>query len=412
DLDDFKSVNDTWGHAAGDDLLLAASGRLRGAVRPSDLCARLGGDEFGILLEKADAERARAAAERLSLAFVEPFAFGGMTRIVRPSIGIAMAERGTTAEQLLRHADAAMYAAKDDEVRHVATYEADTHAVTQRRRALALELDRALRQHEIEPRFQPVVSLADGAIHAFESLVRWAHPVNGVMSPGEFLAVADNRQLAGIGTRMIREACRHASLWQDRGASHRPVGIWINLSAVDVASPTLVEDVAGALATFHVDPALVTLEITEHDVIIGEEEAIERLIALRETGVRIAIDDFGTGYSSLSRLGEFPLDMLKIPQPFVDRLVDDADDRKLVTAILGLAASLGLGVVAEGVEHETQAGILRELGCTLAQGYLYAPPLDGDYVIRLLESAMTLPPRHGFQWARLGQPGTSHRDVA
>jgi len=226
------------------------------------------------------------------------------------------------------------------------------------------------------------------------------------MSPGEFLAVADNRQLAGIGARVIREACRHGALWQGRGEKGRRVGVWINLSAVDVANPMLVDDVMGFLTTFKLDPALVTLEITEHDVIIGADEVIERLGALRASGLQIAIDDFGTGYSSLSRLGEFPLDMLKIPQPFVDRLVDDADDRKLVTAILGLSHSLGLDVVAEGVESEEQAVILRDLGCTLAQGYLYAPALDGDYVVRLLESGMRLPAEHGFHRMSLRPPGS------
>ncbi len=412
DLDEFKGINDTWGHAAGDDVLVEVSNRLRAAVRPSDLSARLGGDEFAILLDDADIAEAREAAERLTLAFVEPMAIGDVKRVVRPSVGIAIAERGMSAERLLRNADAAMYVAKADDVRHVATYEAETHAATRRRRELALELDRALEHHEIEPHFQPLVSLGDGAIGAFEALVRWAHPVNGLMTPGEFLSVADNRQLSGIGRRVIRESCRHASLWQGRGLPDRRVGVWINLSAVDVASPTLVEDVTSSLSTFHVDPTLVTLEITEHDVIVGVDDAVERLRALREHGVRVAIDDFGTGYSSLSRLGDFPLDLLKIPQPFVERLVDDADDRKLVTMILGLARSLGLGVVAEGVEREVQAEILRELGCDLAQGYLYAPALDGDYVVRLLESGMRLPAQHGFHWAKLRQPDASRQDAA
>lgn len=188
--------------------------------------------------------------------------------------------------------------------------------------------------------------------------------------------------------------------------------MWINLSAVDVASPTLVDDVWAAVSTFHLDPSLVTLEVTEHEVSVGFREAIEHLGALRELGVRVAIDDFGTGYSSLSRLGDFPLDVLKVPQPFVERLVDDADDRKLVTMIVGLARSLGLEVVGEGVEREAQAEALREFGVGLGQGYLYAPALDGDYVVRLLESGMRLPPEHGFHWTTLRQPVPGQRPAA
>ena len=412
DLDDFKAVNDTWGHAAGDDVIAEAATRLRDAAGPAELTARLGGDEFAVLLEDADAESAREAAERVTLAFVEPFAVGNAARRLGASIGIAIAESGISAERLLRNADAAMYAAKADDVRNVAMYEPETHDVARRRRELALELDRALEQHEIEPHFQPLVSLSDGQIRGFETLARWSHPTNGLMTPGEFLGVADNRQLAAIGRRMIREACRHASLWQECGRPERRVEVWINLSAVDVASPTLVDDVWAAVSTFHLDPSLVTLEVTEHEVSVGLREAIEHLGALRELGVRVAIDDFGTGYSSLSRLGDFPLDVLKVPQPFVERLVDDADDRKLVTMIVGLARSLGLEVVGEGVEREAQAEALREFGVGLGQGYLYAPALDGDYVARLLESGMRLPPEHGFHWTTLRQPVPGQRPAA
>jgi EAL domain-containing protein (putative c-di-GMP-specific phosphodiesterase class I) len=218
-----------------------------------------------------------------------------------------------------------------------------------------------------------------------------------MMTPSEFLPIADSRQTGAIGRRVLREACRHAALWQEAVRPHRPIGVWVNLSATDLASESLVRDVVESLDGSQLSPALLTLEITEHSVIMGEEAAIERMRTLRDLGVRVAIDDFGTGYSSLSRLGDFPLDMLKIPKPFVDKLVDDAADQSLVDAILRLAGSLGLDTVAEGVESEAQAEILLELGCPLSQGFLYAPALAGDFVGRLLGSGMKLPAEHGFR---------------
>jgi diguanylate cyclase (GGDEF)-like protein len=395
DLDNFKIVNDTWGHAAGDDLLVAVSDRLRLAIRPTDLPARLGGDEFAILLDDASPGEGEAAAERISLLFAEPFRVHDRSVLMRPSVGIATAENTVSAEQLLRNADEAMYEAKADEVRHVAAYEPASHAATRRRGELQFELDDALEHHQIELRFQPVVSLQDGSIQAFESLVRWAHPTYGLMPPGEFLPIADNRQLARIGKLVVREACRHAFLWQDSSGAGRPIGVWINLSAVDLTSESLVEDVGRHISLSKLEPGLVTLEITETSVIVGQDAAIDNVRALRAAGVRIAIDDFGTGYSSLSRLGEFPLDMLKIPMPFVDRISHEQADLRLVDGIIRLADSLGLGVVAEGVERELQAETLRQLGCELAQGYLYSPAIDGETVMRLLRSGLHLP-AHGF----------------
>ena len=396
DLDGFKNVNDTWGHAAGDDVLVGVADRIRQAIRPVDTPARLGGDEFAILLDERSADVGEMAAERIAMAFSEPFTIRDQSVVIRPSVGIAVAERGVSAEQLLRNADVAMYAAKADEVRHMASYEADTHQATRRRRELSLELDGALRHHGIELRFQPVVSLADGTIRGFESLVRWAHPHHGLMSPGDFLSVADNRQLAAIGQRVMWEACRHACLWQSAREDSRRTEVWINLSAVDLTSESLVDEMMGNISRAKLDPTLVTLEITETSVIVGEQAAIENVGALRHAGIRIAIDDFGTGYSSLSRLGDFPLDMLKIPMPFVDRISDHQADRRLVDAIVSIARSLELGVVAEGVEREVQARVLSALGCELAQGYHYAPPVDGDTVLRLLRSGITLPHEHGF----------------
>ncbi len=397
DLDDFKIINDTWGHAAGDELLVGVADRLRQAIRPTDTPARLGGDEFAVLLADASLESAEMAAQRITMAFTVPIAVHEHSIVARPSIGVAVAGRDASAERLLRNADAAMYEAKRDDVRHVAVYEEETHAATRRRRELRLQLDEALERFEIELHFQPIVSIADGEILALEALARWAHPAYGLMLPGEFLPIADNRQLAGIGRRVIREALRNAGLWQGVGTEGRRIGVWINLSAVDVTSEWLVDDVLRGLGSARLDPELLTLEITESSVIVGEDVAVENVKKLREAGIRVAIDDFGTGYSSLSRLGDFPLDLLKIPQPFVERLSDESPDIRLVDAILRLAGSLGLGVVAEGVESGAQARVLAELGCTLVQGYLFAPALDGEQVMRLLRSGLRLPEAHGFE---------------
>jgi len=396
DLDNFKIINDTWGHAAGDDLLVSVADRLRLAIRPTDTPARLGGDEFAILLDDASPGAGEAAAERIGMLFAEPFRVHDRSIPMRPSVGIATAESDVSAEQLLRNADEAMYAAKADEVRHIAAYVAVSHETKRRRGELQFALDDALEHHQIELRFQPVISMKDGSIQGFESLVRWAHPTYGLLPPGEFLHIADNKQLAKIGKLVMREACRHAFLWQDTSGAGRPIGVWINLSAVDLTSESLVEDLTRHIALSKLDPGLVTLEITETSVIVGEETAIENVRALRSAGVRIAIDDFGTGYSSLSRLGEFPLDVLKIPMPFVERLSQAKADLKLVDGIVRLADSLELGVVAEGVERELQAEILRELGCKLAQGYLYAPAIDSETAMRLLRSGLHLPHRRGF----------------
>lgn len=390
DLDDFKSVNDTWGHAAGDELLVHAAERLRGAIRPSDLPCRLGGDEFAVLLSGADEHAAGVVAERIAAAFTQPFVVVGRSVAVRPSIGIAVADPGLSTEDLLAHADIAMYTAKADPQRRNASYRPELHDAWRRRRELGFDLDEALEADHIDVYFQPAISLRDGRIRAVEALVRWHHPEQGVILPGDFLPFADARQLTLIGQVVLTKACRRAKRWQPL-APGGSLGVWVNLSAEELASTDLVPRLRAILEESGLEPSLLTLEVTESSVVHDEIAAVRLMHELRGLGVGLSIDDFGTGYSSLARLGEFPLDMLKIPKPFVDRLVGDAPDANLVDAILRLADSLGLVAVAEGVERAVQAERLTALGAELAQGYLYSPPLETDALCRLLRAGAALP---------------------
>ncbi len=396
DLDGFKAVNDTLGHAAGDELLREVAARLLRAVRPGDTAARLGGDEFAVLLVGASADSARHVADRIRESLERPCKIAGHEVVVHASIGIALARDAQTADELVRNADIAMYMAKAEENCGQVFYESSFHARLRRRRELALELERAVERQEIEVHFQPVIALADGSVHAFEALARWLHPGRGLLLAGEFIPVAEESGLiVEIGKTILSQACARAGAWPDASPSGDQVGLWLNLSPAELRNERIVEELAMAITRAGIDPRCVTLEVTESSVIRDEARATKTLLRLRELGVSISIDDFGTGYSSLSRLGELPIDMLKIPKPFVDRLVGPSPDVAVVDAILRLASSLGLTAVAEGVEREDQVALLRELGCGLAQGYLFGRPADPDQALRMLRtgiSRVALPP--------------------
>jgi diguanylate cyclase (GGDEF)-like protein len=388
DLDRFKNVNDSWGHAAGDELLAQVAARIRGAVRPSDTPARLGGDEFAVLLEHADAEQAERAAQRLSEALEATFSVDGREAKLHASIGIAVTGRhAETAEELIRNADIAMYAAKSDESRRWVVYEPMLHTRMRRQRRLALELESAIERAELIVEYQPIVSLADGTIHSFEALVRWRHPQRGLLLPVEFLAAAeDSGLMIEIGTCVLEQAFSCASSWQDTVPRASDIGICVNLSPSEFMNERLAEDLALALTRTRLDPRRLTIEITESTMIRDEQRALAAMRRLREFGVRLCIDDFGIGYSSLSRLSELPIEMLKIPKPFVDQLASEEEDASFVDAILRLAASLGVVTVAEGIEREAQARKVRELGCSLGQGNLFSRPIPEDDVFRMLRS--------------------------
>jgi diguanylate cyclase (GGDEF)-like protein len=391
DLDRFKNINDSWGHAAGDELLVQVAQRLRSAVRPGDLPARLGGDEFALLLENTDAAGAEHAAQRVADALNASFSVSGREAKVHASIGVAVTgPHATTAEELIRNADIAMYAAKNDEHRRSALYEPAFHSRLRHQRRLALELETAVERGDLVLHYQPIISLVDGTIQAFEALVRWQHPERGLLLPGEFLHTAEESGLMiDIGKYVLEQSARSAQAWQDVHPDAADIGIWVNLAPSELTNERLVEDLALTLTRTGLDARRLTVEITESSMSHDEQRAIQAMSRLRELGVRLSIDDFGTGYSSLSRLAELPIEMLKIPKTFIDQLTANDKETNVVDAILRLAGSLGLITVAEGIEQIAQAQEVHQLGCGLGQGYLFSPPMSEADVFRLLHAQPT-----------------------
>jgi diguanylate cyclase (GGDEF)-like protein len=382
DLDRFKLVNDTLGHAAGDTLLVGVADRLRTCLRRGETAARLGGDEFAVLLEDAPDEVAAAlVAERIATELREPFMLDGREVFATASIGIAV---GTVedAETLLRHADVAMYRAKGRGKDRYEIFEPEMHAEVVDRLALESELRHAVTRGELELHFQPAFTLNSGEVLGVEALVRWNHPERGQLPPGMFIALAEESGLIlPVGRWVLNEACRNASMWQERFPN---LQVAINLSAWQLEQPDIVEEVASVIARWNLPPRTLVLELTETLLMHDTETTIAKLHALKDLDLRLAIDDFGTGYSSLQYLQRFPIDVLKIPKPFVDELVDDDNPGVLASMILDLCHRLGLGTVAEGIESEKQASRLRELGCPWGQGFLYAKPMPVEDLMEFL----------------------------
>ncbi len=379
DLDRFKTLNDTWGHGAGDELLTEFARRLGGAIRTQDLAARLGGDEFAVLVREADAEAAVRAARRVIESLDGTYTLGCGDVACHVSVGIAVAAVGTTsAEDLLRNADIAMYSVKRSE-RAYTLYEADLHEELRAQRQLGLDLEAAIERREIVVHYQPVVRLADGGIEGFEVLARWPHPARGLLAAADFLPAAEEAGLTvELGRCVLHQALDAARRWPEN------LSVWLNLAPAELANERLVDTLAEALKGYVIDPGRLVIELTESGVIQGSDAALVAMQRLRELGVGLTIDDFGTGYSSLSRLAEFPIESLKIPKPFVDKLVGPNADEAFVDAILRLGDSLGLSAVAEGIEHPAQAERLRQLGCRLGQGYLFGRPAPAEDVEKLL----------------------------
>jgi len=388
DLDRFKVVNDSLGHAAGDDLLVAVAGRLAGCVRGGDTVARLGGDEFAVLLAGLGVGReATRTAERIIRALDAPFRLGGHDVVTATSIGIAVGGTGHAAVDLLRDADVALYRAKARGRGRYAVFDATMNARALERLELEADLRRALRRGEFEVYYQPKVDLATGRLAGLEALVRWRHPVRGVVGPGTFIPLAEETGLIQpLGQWVLEEACRQARRWGEAAGGGPAVVVSVNLSARQFAQPALVEDVARALEAGGADPRQVQLEITEGVAMGNAEATVEILRRLKGLGVGLAIDDFGTGYSSLAYLKRFPVDALKIDRAFVTGLRRETADSSIVGAVVGLGRALRLAVVAEGVETAEEAAQLCELGCALGQGYHFARPLPRAQVDALLRS--------------------------
>jgi diguanylate cyclase (GGDEF)-like protein/PAS domain S-box-containing protein len=381
DLDEFKKVNDSLGHSAGDALLVEVGDRLRRVVRSADTIARLGGDEFAVLLEDVSgASEPRHCAERILRALTEPFELEGHRIELSTSIGIALNAERTTAEEMLQDADVAMYRAKATGKGRYVTFEPSMDDVAGERLELEADLRHALERMEFHLQFQPIVELATGVVVGLEALARWRHPVRGTVSPLAFIPVAEEIGLiVPLGRWILFEACRQLAALHADGADPA-LTVSVNVSSRQLASPDLATDVATALATHGLAPANLILEITESVLIEDQRGPIEILAKIRATGVRIAIDDFGTGYSSLAYLHRLPIDILKIDKSFVDRLIDGNEEAVLAEAIIQIGHALGMLIVAEGVEEEFQRDRLGQMGCDLGQGFWFARPMDGDQV--------------------------------
>ena len=382
DVDDFKVVNDTFGHGTGDALLVEIGQRLRGCVRTEDVAARLGGDEFGVLLvDDAQLSRAQAIADRIITALQTPFDIGGKELRVGASIGIATSTgEAEVPQELLRNADVAMYVAKSRGKGQAAVFEAGMHASALQRHDLSAALHRAVGRDEFLLRFQPVVALATGVTVGAEALIRWRHPIRGVVPPSDFISVAEQSDvILPIGRWVLAEACREAQRWEP-GRGGAP-WVSVNLSARQVQQVSFLADVQAALDVSGLPPDRLILEVTETLMMQDLDGSAEKLAALKRMGVRTAIDDFGTGYSSLSYLRRFPVDIIKIARDFVD-VEDDDEDWAFAHAIVSLGQRLGLQIVAEGVERTAQADRLQLMGCDYAQGYLFARPLQARSMLR------------------------------
>jgi diguanylate cyclase (GGDEF)-like protein len=390
DLDDFKSVNDTLGHAAGDRLLVDVASRLLNATRGIDTVARLGGDEFAILLPQVrGVEDAVIVAERVIGAMQAPFRLDARTVHVGASVGIASGRDGrhavAHADELLRNADVAMYRAKAAGRGCHAVFEPEMHAALLDRVELEQELRDALRRDELTVGFQPIVELATGRVTGFEALARWTHARRGVVPPSVFVPLAEETgAVLALGRWMLARACREAVRWQAESPDGHPIGVSVNVSGRQVEDPSFVSDLRAVLASTGLAPACLTLEITE-TVIMRESETTRRwLHEIKALGVRVAIDDFGTGYSSLAYLQHFPVDVLKIDKAFVDQIGEGRNDAAIARTIVTLAEMLGLRTVAEGIERPEQHAGLRALGCQLGQGFLYARPLPPAEALEFL----------------------------
>jgi diguanylate cyclase (GGDEF)-like protein len=377
DLDNFKDINDTLGHRAGDELLQAVAARLDGATRDSDALGRLGGDEFVVISEELSlAAGPELVAERLLDALVHPFNIGSheKTRVtVRASIGIAVAEE-SSAEDLLRNADIAMYRAKWDGRNRYAMFEAGMQEAVQNRMELEMDLSEALEKDEFFLAYQPTIDLGDMSPTGVEALIRWQHPERGVLQPDTFIPLLEETGLIlEVGKWVLDQACVQGAAWRAAGY---PIAMAVNVSARQLDSDQIVADIEGALAASGLDAEALTIEVTETTLMRNAEETAGRLVAIKQLGVRIAIDDFGTGYSSLAHLQRFPVDALKIDRSFISGLKSNREGETLVHSLVQLGKSLSIETFAEGIEQQDELSLLRGEDCDSGQGVLFARPLD------------------------------------
>ena len=384
DLDDFKLVNDSLGHAAGDDLLHGMATRLAASIRPGDTAARLGGDEFAILLEDVTGEaEALAIAERLLPSLAMAFPVGGAEVLVTPSLGLAVAEDGAMEPgELLRRADLAMYRSKAGGKNRVTVYRPEMQDAVQARVSLVSELRHAIEDGSLVLHYQPIVDLRTRRVSGVEALVRWEHPTRGLLSPIEFVPLAEERDLiAPLGDFVLRAACAQVRAWHSVVPD---LALNVNLSPRELLDPGAANRVLTAVYECGFDPTRLVLEITESVMLHDADATRDRLRHLREAGIAIALDDFGTGYSSLAYLTRFPVDVLKVDRAFVNATSRSDGERAVVDAIVHLARTIGLTTIAEGIETASQLNTLLEIGCTSGQGYLLGAPMPAVAMTALL----------------------------
>ena len=388
DLDRFKVVNDSLGHRAGDALIKEVAHRLAGVARGTDTVGRLGGDEFLFIMDRlAKREDAEHVARRAVKALELPIRLDGVDLHTSASIGIAMFPAdGKSAEALIANADAAMYCAKQRGRNNIQCYAEGMNSATQERVKLESDLHQALSLKQLELHYQPKVDTKTGLIHGVEALARWRHPQRGLVPPGEFIPLAESCGLIdGIGEWVVRESCRQARAWQLEGLP--PLRVAVNLSAFQFRHGNLLQMIREALQAAQLEPRFLEVEITESALMSDPEESVTILEQLSRMGVVVSVDDFGTGYSSMSYLRRFPIDKLKIDRGFIAELISRADDASIVRAIVSLAHSLRLKVVAEGVETSEQLNVLRSLGCDQYQGFCFSPAVPATQFAALLRES-------------------------
>jgi diguanylate cyclase (GGDEF)-like protein/PAS domain S-box-containing protein len=391
DLDDFKTVNDTLGHEVGDQLLIAVGARIGSTLRPGDTVARLGGDEFAVLLRNMEDEQtAMRVADRISRQLGPPFAIGGREIAIQASIGIAGLVSGQeAAEELVRNADVAMYIAKSRGKARFVEYEASLARVAVTRMELEHDIQVALDQKQFFVHYQPVVMLESGAIHSLEALVRWNHPTRGMLYPADFIGVAEQSgMIVELGRWVLQQAARDGRRWQVRYPATPPIQVSVNLSGRQLHGDRLLNDVTEAVDAAGLDPASLILELTESVLMADIEPVARTLQELRSRGIRLALDDFGTGYSSLGHLRDFAVDILKMDRSFVAGIGSGVADGAILRAIIGLANSLGLMTIGEGIERPEQLAALNAMGCQAGQGFYLSRPLDHEAMDELLASCI------------------------
>ncbi len=383
DLDDFKSVNDTVGHTVGDGLLMAVAERMRSCIRDGDTPARVGGDEFALIVSTGDLEEIVGVAQRIIERISKPYHFDGRMVEIGISIGITIAPRdGATPTILLKNADLALYRAKGEGRGILRLYDSDMDKRLQDRRSMQTDLRHALANGEFSLNFQPIIDLADLRITAAEALLRWEHPVRGLISPVDFIPLAEEAGLiAPIGAWALREACSVAASWP------ADIKIAVNLSPLQFRDAGLVEMVDNVLETSGLAASRLELEITESLVLETNSQTVDALWKLHTKGVRIALDDFGTGYSSLSYLRRFPFDKIKIDRSFIRDLGHEKDGSSIILAIVSLADSMNMIVTAEGVERAEQAALLTSYGCAQAQGYFFYRPMTATAISKAISDS-------------------------